>query len=174
MGKGPIGVPFLEEREQTAESYKGVSELATTSTTNGEIKANGTREVDTICGFCAVGCGLTIKVEDGVISKVTGQKDNPSSKGEACIKGREGWRHIYSEKRLTRPLIRKDGELVPASWEEALDLVASRMTQIKEEHGPSAFGVFSSSRSTNELNYLAGRFVRQVLGTSNIDSCNRA
>jgi predicted molibdopterin-dependent oxidoreductase YjgC len=81
---------------------------------------------------------------------------------------------VYSDRRLTRPLIRKDGELVPASWDEALDLVAGRMMQIKDEYGPGAFGLFSSSRSTNELNYLAGRFIRQVLGNSNIDSCNRA
>ncbi len=133
-----------------------------------------TRQASTICGFCGVGCGLAITVEDGVITKVTGDKNNPSSKGEACIKGREGWRHVYSDRRLTRPLIRKDGELVPASWDDALDLVAGRMMQIKDEHGPGAFGLFSSSRSTNELNYLAGRFVRQVLGNSNIDSCNRA
>jgi predicted molibdopterin-dependent oxidoreductase YjgC len=133
-----------------------------------------TRQASTICGFCGVGCGLAITVEDGVITKVTGDKNNPSSKGEACIKGREGWRHVYSDRRLTRPLIRKDGELVPASWDEALDLVAGRMMQIKDEHGPGAFGLFSSSRSTNELNYLAGRFIRQVLGNSNIDSCNRA
>jgi anaerobic selenocysteine-containing dehydrogenase len=66
-------------------------------------KANGAREVGTICGFCGVGCGLILKVEDGVIQKVTGEKENPSSKGEACIKGREGWRHLYSEKRLTTP-----------------------------------------------------------------------
>ncbi len=136
--------------------------------------ATDVRQGRTICGFCGVGCGLSITVEDGVITKVTGDKENPSSKGEACIKGREGWRHLYSDGRLTRPLIRKDGELVPASWEEALDLVAGRMTQIKAEHGADAFGVFSSSRSTNELNYLAGRFVREVLGSSNIDSCNRA
>ena len=138
------------------------------------VTANGTREVNTICGFCGVGCGLTVEVEDGAISKVTGQKDNPSSKGEACIKGREGWRHVYSDRRLTRPLIRKNGELVPASWDEALDLVANRFMEIKSEYGEDAFGVFSSSRSTNELNYLAGRFVREVLGNSNIDSCNRA
>lgn len=135
---------------------------------------NGTREAKTICGFCGVGCGLSITVEDGVISKVTGDKSNPSSKGEACIKGREGWRHLYSDGRLTRPLIRKDGELVPASWDEALDLVASKMTALKNEYGGDAFGLFSSSRSNNELNYLAGRFVREVLGVSNIDSCNRA
>ncbi len=133
-----------------------------------------TKQASTICGFCGVGCGLAITVEDGVITKVTGDKNNPSSKGEACIKGREGWRHVYSDRRLTRPLIRKDGELVPASWDEALDLVASRMMQMKDEYGPGAFGLFSSSRSTNELNYLAGRFIRQVLGNSNIDSCNRA
>ena len=139
-----------------------------------EATAVDTKQINTICGFCGVGCGLAVTVEDGMISKVTGEKDNPSSKGEACIKGREGWRHLYSDRRLTRPLIRKNGELVPASWDEALDLVASRMTEIKERFGPDAFGVFSSSRSTNELNYLAGKFVRQVLGSSNIDSCNRA
>src|SRR5215210_7717051 len=71
-------------------------------------KVNGARELTTICGFCGVGCGLSIKVEDGVIQKVTGEKENPSSKGEACIKGREGWRHLYSDRRLTTPLIRKD------------------------------------------------------------------
>ena len=133
-----------------------------------------TRQGTTICGFCGVGCGLSIAVEDGIITKVTGDKNNPSSKGEACIKGREGWRHVYSDRRLTRPLIRKNGELVPASWDEALDLVANRFMEIKSEYGEDAFGVFSSSRSTNELNYLAGRFVREVLGNSNIDSCNRA
>jgi predicted molibdopterin-dependent oxidoreductase YjgC len=133
-----------------------------------------TRQGTTICGFCGVGCGLSIAVEDGVITKVTGDKNNPSSKGEACIKGREGWRHVYSDRRLTRPLIRKNGELVPASWDEALDLVANRFMEIMSEYGGDAFGVFSSSRSTNELNYLAARFVRQVLGVSNIDSCNRA
>jgi predicted molibdopterin-dependent oxidoreductase YjgC len=148
---------------------KGVSGLATTAE-----MAVDTRQGTTICGFCGVGCGLSITVEDGIITKVTGDKNNPSSKGEACIKGREGWRHLYSDRRLTRPLIRKNGELVPASWDEALDLVANRMMEIRERFGPDAFGVFSSSRSTNELNYLAGRFVRQVLGSSNIDSCNRA
>ncbi len=137
-------------------------------------KANGAREVGTICGFCGVGCGLILKVEDGVIQKVTGEKENPSSKGEACIKGREGWRYMYSDRRLTRPLIRKNGELVSASWEEALDLVASRLSEIKDESGPDSFGVFSSSRSTNELNYLASKFARSVLSTNNVDSCNRA
>lgn len=147
--------------------------MTATETANGH-QANGTKELTTICGFCGVGCGLTATVEDGVIQKMGTDKANPSSKGEACIKGREGWRHLYSDKRLTQPLIRKNGELTPASWDEALDLVASKMTEIKAESGPDAFGVFSSSRSNNELNYMAGKFVRQMLGSSNIDSCNRA
>jgi predicted molibdopterin-dependent oxidoreductase YjgC len=148
------------------------TEKAQVNGKNGE--ANGALEVNTVCSFCGVGCGLTLKVEDGIIQKATGEKGNPTSKGEACIKGREGWRYMYSDKRLTKPLIRKDGELVEASWEEALDLIGSKMSEIRDESGGDAFGVFSSSRSTNELNYLASKFARSVLGTNNIDSCNRA
>ena len=154
-----------------------MSGLATTTLTKETLangKKNGSSEVDTVCSFCGVGCGLTVTIEDGVISKVKGDKAALSSKGEACIKGREGWRYMYSDRRLTRPLIRKNGELVSASWEEALDLVASRLSEIKDESGPDSFGVFSSSRSTNELNYLASKFTRSVLGTNNVDSCNRA
>ncbi len=146
----------------------------TTTISREAEQSNGTREVATVCSFCGVGCGLSVTVEDGVISKVKGDKDSPSSKGEACIKGLQGWRYMYSDRRLTEPLIRKDGELVPSSWEEALDLVSSRLSEIKDESGPDSFGVFSSSRSTNELNYLASKFARSVLGTNNIDSCNRA
>src|SRR5215217_8726239 len=155
--------------EITDTEGKGVIGVTATMETDVNL-----RQESTICGFCGVGCGLSITVEDGVITKVAGDKENPSSKGEACIKGREGWRHVYSDRRLTRPLVRKDGALVTASWDDALDLVANRFMEIKSEYGEDAFGVFSSSRSTNELNYLAGRFVREVLGNSNIDSCNRA
>lgn len=142
---------------------------------NGKQKVD-VREVNTVCSFCGVGCGLTVSVsrEDGIVQGVKGYKNAPSSKGEACIKGLQGWRYMYSDRRLTRPLIRKGGELVEASWEEALDLVASKMREIRSESGGDAFGVFSSSRSTNELNYLASKFARSVLGTNSIDSCNRA
>src|SRR5690625_2328161 len=112
-----------------------------------------TKDVETICGFCGVGCGLTIHVQDDKIHKVSGTKNNPSSHGEACMKGQLGWRYLYSDKRLTEPLIRKNGELIPASWEEALDVVASRLGKTKNQYGPDSIGLFSSSRSTNELNY---------------------
>ena len=76
-------------------------------------------------------------------------------------------------RRLREPLVRRDGRLIEASWDEALDLVASRLTQLKSEHGPNAFGCYSCSKSTNELNFLAGKFTRAVMGTNNVDSCNR-
>jgi formate dehydrogenase major subunit len=75
--------------------------------------------------------------------------------------------------RLTEPLVRDRGELRAATWEEALDRAAEGFRRNVEAHGPDAFGMFSCSRATNEMNYMAQRFVRQVIGTNNIDSCNR-
>ncbi len=77
--------------------------------------------------------------------------------------------------RLTQPLVRdtKGSELRPATWDEALDRVVAGLQAAKAAHGPTTFGIFSCSRSTNELNYAAQKFGRQVLGTNNIDSCNR-
>lgn len=130
-------------------------------------------ETETICSFCGTGCGLTVQVEDGAIKKVQGTKSNHSSHGETCVKGSLGWGYINSDRRLTHPLIRKNGELVRSSWSEALEMIAVKATEMKAEHGPDSFGCFSSSRSPNELNYLAAKFMRTVIGTNNIDSCNR-
>jgi len=75
--------------------------------------------------------------------------------------------------RLTQPLVRVDGQLQPASWDAALDLVAERFGALKARHGPDVFGCYSCSKTTNELNYLAQKFTRAVIGTNNVDSCNR-
>jgi formate dehydrogenase major subunit len=75
--------------------------------------------------------------------------------------------------RLTTPLVRVDGELRPATWDQALDRVVDGLTHIRAEHGSRAFGMFSCSKSTNEMNYAAQRFARTVMGSNNIDSCNR-
>jgi predicted molibdopterin-dependent oxidoreductase YjgC len=75
--------------------------------------------------------------------------------------------------RLTAPLVRDNGHLRPASWEEALDRVAVGFRGSVEKYGPKAFGIFSCSKTTNELNFLAGKFARVVIGTNNVDSCNR-
>ena len=75
--------------------------------------------------------------------------------------------------RLTQPLVREDGILRPASWDEALDRAAGGFRDAVEKHGPTTFGLFSCSKATNEVNYLAQKFARQVIGSNNVDSCNR-
>jgi len=79
----------------------------------------------------------------------------------------------YTAGRLTTPLIRERQGHRSASWDEALDLVANGIRRQIEKHGPGAFGMFSCSKTTNELNYIAQKFVREVIGCNNIDSCNR-
>jgi predicted molibdopterin-dependent oxidoreductase YjgC len=77
------------------------------------------------------------------------------------------------KERLTTPLIRENGKHRPASWDEALNRVVAGVRGEIEKHGPRTFGMFSCSKTTNELNYVAQKFVRTVIGTNNIDSCNR-
>ena len=75
--------------------------------------------------------------------------------------------------RLTEPMVREGGRLRPASWDEALDRAAEGFRRVREEKGAEAIGLFSCSKATNEVNYLAQKFARAVLGTNHIDSCNR-
>jgi formate dehydrogenase major subunit len=75
--------------------------------------------------------------------------------------------------RITQPLIREGGELRPASWEQALERAARGLRELLERHGPRAFGMFSCSKATNEMNFVAQKFARVVIGSNNIDSCNR-
>ena len=79
--------------------------------------------------------------------------------------------HTYT--RLTKPMVRKGGVLREATWAEALDRAADGFRRNRAEHGPDAFGMFSCSRATNEMNFAAQKFTRAVMGTNNIDSCNR-
>ena len=75
--------------------------------------------------------------------------------------------------RLTEPLVRESGVLRPATWDEALDRAAEGFRRNLDAHGPDAFGLFSCSRATNEMNFAAQKFIRSVIGSNNIDSCNR-
>jgi predicted molibdopterin-dependent oxidoreductase YjgC len=90
-----------------------------------------------------------------------------------CIKGRFGLDFVDSPERLRTPLVRKNGQLVEASWDEALDAVAAGLKGAKEKHGPDAVGFFTSAKVTNEENYALSRFARAVIGTNNIDHCAR-
>ena len=75
--------------------------------------------------------------------------------------------------RLTTPMVRDDGRLRPATWDEALDRAVDGFRAVLDRHGPEGFGMFSCSKATNEMNYAAQKFIRTAIGSNNIDSCNR-
>ena len=132
-------------------------------------------KVRTTCPHCAVGCQMDLVVRNNQIVAVEGA-DGPSNEGRLCVKGRFGsYKFVQSGDRLTDPLIkdRATGEFRKATWDEALDLVASKFTQIKEEHGGDALAGFACSRSANEDIYMLQKMVRTVFGTNNTDNCAR-
>ncbi|MGR5355581.1 formate dehydrogenase subunit alpha [Vibrio chagasii] len=132
------------------------------------------KKVDTICTYCGVGCKLTMHVEEAKnkIRYIEGG-NSPVNEGMLCVKGRFGFDFVSSDARLTTPLIRKDGWLQPASWEEAIMLIADKFTAIKQGFGSNALAGFSSAKTTNEDNYAFQKFVRRELGTNNVDHCAR-
>jgi len=131
------------------------------------------KKIHTTCGYCGVGCQLHLHVKDNRVMKASGIEDLPPNNGGLCVKGRFGTDFISSPDRLTAPLIKKDGALQEASWDETLDVVANRLKDIKSEHGSDSIGVLTSARITNEENYAVQKFARAVLKTNNVDHCAR-
>ena len=129
--------------------------------------------VPTTCIYCGAGCGLYLQVLDGKVVDVLPDKAHPISQGKLCAKGWNAHGFIYHEDRLTKPRIKTNGQWREATWDEALELVATRLTDIRDAHGPDAIGVLASAKCTNEENYLLQKFTRQILGTNNIDHCAR-
>jgi predicted molibdopterin-dependent oxidoreductase YjgC len=129
-------------------------------------------QVRTTCPYCGVGCQMDIHVKDNHIVKITGADTIPN-RGRLCVKGRFGWQFINHPDRLTTPLIKENGTFREASWDEALDLVASRFREIQFKAGPDKIGGWCSARVTNEENYLMQKFMRAVIGTNHVDHCAR-
>jgi len=132
-----------------------------------------TRKVRTTCSYCGVGCQLYLHVKDNQVVKVSGVEDVAPNFGSLCVKGRFGFDFIHSPDRLKTPLIKKNGSLREATWDEALDLVARKLGDIKSEHGSDSIGMLTSARISNEENYIAQKFARAVLETNNVDHCAR-
>ncbi|MBI2559879.1 MAG: formate dehydrogenase subunit alpha [Planctomycetes bacterium] len=141
----------------------------------GKARAWETKKVNSVCNYCGVGCSLELHVKDNEIIKVTADIKSPPNYGSLCVKGRFGFDFYKHPDRLKSPLVRDsiDKPFRKASWEEALSLIAKKFKQIKDGYGPDAFGCLSSSRGTNEENYLAQKFTRAVMGTNNMDNCAR-
>lgn len=128
------------------------------------------KSVCTICPYCGCGCGIYLKVRDNKVMSVSADSTHPVNKATLCVKGRYGYEFINSPQRLKTPLIKKDGEFIQSSWEEALDFVATILSKIKQEYGSNSLAGLGSGRCTNEENYLFQKFLRAVLGTNNIDN----
>ncbi len=121
----------------------------------------------TICTHCADGCKTTLSVRNGEIIRAN-NRDRSGINGEfLCVKGRFAFDFVHSPERLQSPLLRKNGQLEPVGWSEALAAAAARFAAVKARHG--RFGVVGSTHSSNEENYYLQKFARSGLGTSNID-----
>ncbi len=131
------------------------------------------KKTRTTCSYCGVGCQMDLHVNDNRVCKVTGVVGTPPNYGSLCVKGRFGFDFIHSPERLTTPLIKENGEFKKATWEQAFDLVADRLSNIKNTYGADSTGVLTSARITNEENYIVHKFARAVLKTNNIDHCAR-
>lgn len=125
--------------------------------------------VPTICPYCSCGCGIYLVVKDGRIIGQEPWKEHPVNEGANCPKGKNAYAYIYSEDRLKMPLVRKNGTLRETSWEEALDLVSSRLKEATAEN----FGFIASCRNSNEDAYVMQKFARVVMGTNNVEYCGR-
>ncbi|MBI4690368.1 MAG: molybdopterin-dependent oxidoreductase [Nitrospirae bacterium] len=127
-------------------------------------------EKDTICPFCGCGCTLTLGIREGKLLRSRAKEDIGQSNGNLCGRGRFGFDYIYSENRLKTPMVRKNGELVPASWEEALAYISDGLKFVISSYGKTSIGAIGSHRCTNEDNYMLGKFMLNVIGSNNIDS----
>ncbi len=127
-------------------------------------------EKDTICPFCGCGCTLTLGIREGEIMRSRGREGAGINDGNLCGRGRFGFDYIYSENRLRTPMIRIEDELMPVPWDEALNHIAKNIRSIIDAHGPDSIGALGSPRCTNEDNYMLQKFMRDIIGSGNIDS----
>jgi len=130
------------------------------------------KRTKTVCTYCGVGCSFDIWTHDRHILKVE-PAHGPANGISTCVKGKFGWDYVNSQDRLTKPLIREGDRFRRATWDEALTLVAKRMSEIKAETGPDSLAFISSSKCSNEESYLMQKLARAVIGTNNMDNCSR-
>ncbi len=126
--------------------------------------------ISTVCSFCSTGCAIKLCVKNGQIARAVGEPEGGANRGSLCIKGRFGYEYVMSPERIKRPLVRRNGKLEEATWEEALQTAARGFKAIKEKDGPEAIAGFCSARLTNEEAYLFQKLLRTAMGTNNVDN----
>ena len=127
----------------------------------------------TICTYCGVGCNLEVSTSNGEILSIRAPYDAEVNQGHTCLKGRYAFKFYNHPDRLNSPMIKRNGEFEKVSWDEVYEYIAEKFKGYKEEFGPDTLAGISSSRCTNEENYLMQKFFRAVINTNNIDGCAR-
>lgn len=131
------------------------------------------KTVRTTCTYCGVGCQLDVSVIDGEIKGIQAPENAEVNEGHTCLKGRFAFQFYNHPDRLREPMIKKNGKFETVTWNEAYDFIATKLIEIKTKYGANAIGGISSSRATNEENYLMQKMIRVAVGTNNIDGCAR-
>ncbi|MBU8908681.1 formate dehydrogenase subunit alpha [Desertibacillus haloalkaliphilus] len=162
--------PMIDLTKEVEPGYKEIFTISNVEATMREDRIDKTK---TVCTYCGVGCSFEVWTKDRDILKIQPQPDAPVNGISTCVKGKWGWDFVNSEERLTKPLIRKGDTFVEATWDEALTLVASKLQETKDTYGPDSLGFISSSKCSNEENYLFQKLSRQVMQTNNVDNCSR-
>jgi len=131
------------------------------------------KTVRTTCTYCGVGCQLDVSVINGEIRGIQAPETAEVNEGHTCLKGRFAFQFYNHPDRLREPMIKRNGQFEIVTWDEAYDFIASKLTFIKNKYGVDSIGGISSSRATNEENYLMQKMIRVAVGTNNIDGCAR-
>jgi predicted molibdopterin-dependent oxidoreductase YjgC len=177
-----ITVEFEGHLKESACTFCGQCVQTCPTGALGDIKAlshadvpGETEKTRTICGYCGVGCSVDIMSRGDRIVGVLPAMDGPANEGALCVKGQFAFDFVGHEDRLSTPFVRDEqGNLVPATWDEALDRAATGLGNVLQEHGRHSLYAIASGRAPNEAAYLMQKFVRGGLGTSYIDNCSRA
>jgi formate dehydrogenase major subunit len=150
----------------------GYGSILKVSEVEAAMRKDRIRRTKTVCTYCGVGCSYEIWTKDRHILKIE-PSEGPANGVSTCVKGKFGWDFVNNQDRLTSPLIREGETFREATWDEALGLVATKLSGIKQEHGSDAIALIASSKGTNEEAYLMQKLARAVIGTNNIDNCSR-
>ena len=154
------------------EPEMGYGAIMQVSQTEAQMRESRIKQTKTTCTYCGVGCSYDVWTKDREILKIEPLHGDANAIS-TCVKGKFGWDYTNSKDRLQKPLIREGASFREASWEEAISLCATKLSIVKEEHGPDAIGVIVSSKATNEDGFLMQKFARAVIGTNNVDNCSR-
>lgn len=155
------------------ETEPGYGPIFTVSEIEAKLRESRIKQTKTVCTYCGVGCSFDVWTKGRKILKVEPQMEAPANQISTCVKGKFGWDFVNSRDRLVQPLIRRGDVFEPASWDEALEYAAAGLKKIRDKYGADSIGYISSSKCTNEENYLMQKFARAVMGTNNIDNCSR-